>query len=459
MEPASFCHDTGQKVNNSLFLLKKLCQLLENSDLSDIQIGVGHKIFYAHKLILCASSDVFKVMLMSETWPESQRNKIILKEEPECIAVFDDFLKYLYTGEVQLNHYNVLALLMLSDKYNVCDLRDVCISYMCDHVVSLVEHNHAVSWLQYAQLCGHDKIAEVCYNFILWNFHKVACTHDFLLMDKDLLLEFLESSDLVIVDELTLFRCCIRWLQHQQIQLGYNEHLLRKLVLEVLSQIRFPMMTLAQLQTVENDPMATILPEFFRNRIHLSIQYHQSSVEGHKDLASISGESTQFHPRNYTNDIWSTTLNIDNYAQLPLYEVRPLYFSSPVSGATVDDHRCLEWNVDLFPKGVQFQRCIMIGLWRNLEVNGATYNTVRMTLTSKTGGRRKVEVVVLVRGVQDRVEYIRNVVSRYCFFEQESNMVNLDEIVPLEELNHPNSGYLGGMEGDAFQVNIIIKPQ
>ncbi len=37
-------------------------------------------------------------MLMNSKWSESQEKKIVLRESPACSAVFEVFLKYLYTG-------------------------------------------------------------------------------------------------------------------------------------------------------------------------------------------------------------------------------------------------------------------------------------------------------------------------------------------------------------------------
>ena len=46
---------------------------------------------------ITVSCDV-QVMLMNSKWSESQEKKIVLKESPACAAVFEVFLKYLYTG-------------------------------------------------------------------------------------------------------------------------------------------------------------------------------------------------------------------------------------------------------------------------------------------------------------------------------------------------------------------------
>ena len=115
-------------------------------------------------------------MLTNPSWPESQHHRVVLKEEPQCMAVFELFLQFFYTGCIQLTHVNVLPVLMLADKYNVCDLRHICIEYMCNHVVSIIRQNHSISWFQYARLCGHTSLAHACLQFIKCNFHKVICS-------------------------------------------------------------------------------------------------------------------------------------------------------------------------------------------------------------------------------------------------------------------------------------------
>lgn len=87
---------------------------------------------------------LFQVMLMNPNWSESQETKICLQEDPACTLVFPDFLKYLYTGKLHINHFLVLPLVTLADKYNVKDLVHLCVDYMCRHVVSATKHNQLV---------------------------------------------------------------------------------------------------------------------------------------------------------------------------------------------------------------------------------------------------------------------------------------------------------------------------
>ncbi|GFR29921.1 hypothetical protein TNCT_705241 [Trichonephila clavata] len=168
-----------QQIDNSNTVLEKIASLYAERLLSDITLEVGGKQFAAHRLILCASSDVFQVMLMNPNWSESQETKISLQEDPACVLVFPDFLKYLYTGKLHINHFLVLPLVTLADKYNVKDLVHLCVDYMCRHVVSATRHNQLVLWLQYTLNCGHSLVYRACASFIAWNFELVSDMEDF----------------------------------------------------------------------------------------------------------------------------------------------------------------------------------------------------------------------------------------------------------------------------------------
>ena len=127
----------------------------------------------AHRLILCASSEVFQIMLMSNNWTESSERKIVLKESPACEAVFEVFLKYLYTGKISVDYANVIPILQLADKYNVKDLLRVGLDFMSRNVPLSGRKNQVVSWYQFTTNCGYNKVADMCLNFIKWNFDLV----------------------------------------------------------------------------------------------------------------------------------------------------------------------------------------------------------------------------------------------------------------------------------------------
>ena len=87
---------------------------------SDITIEVGYREYQLHKIILSASSPVFREMC---SHGKPIKEKVPLQETEERAAAFEDFIKYLYTGNITLTLENVMGIIGLADKYEVDDLK------------------------------------------------------------------------------------------------------------------------------------------------------------------------------------------------------------------------------------------------------------------------------------------------------------------------------------------------
>lgn len=74
--------DPALDIDNSGTVITKIANLYAERLMSDVSLVVGDAEFPSHRLILCASSDVFQVMLMNQNWSESQEKRIVLKEAP-----------------------------------------------------------------------------------------------------------------------------------------------------------------------------------------------------------------------------------------------------------------------------------------------------------------------------------------------------------------------------------------
>lgn len=152
-------------VDNSVTVITKIAKLYAERLMSDVVLVVGKTEYPSHRLILCASSEVFACMLMNPNWTESQETKVQLCETPSCEAVFEDFLKvfilskgfkrklyyilnasqcrlqYLYTGKISLDYATVIPIVSLADKYNVRDLLRIGLDYMTRNVSTACKRN------------------------------------------------------------------------------------------------------------------------------------------------------------------------------------------------------------------------------------------------------------------------------------------------------------------------------
>ena len=97
---------------------------------SDITIEVGYREYQLHKIILSASSPVFREMC---SHGKPIKEKVDLQETEEPAAVFEDFIKYLYTGNITLTLENVMGIIGLADKYEVEDLKEIAEQFQKKH--------------------------------------------------------------------------------------------------------------------------------------------------------------------------------------------------------------------------------------------------------------------------------------------------------------------------------------
>lgn len=88
-------------------------------------------------------------------------------------------------------------------------------------------------------------------------------------------------------------------------------------------------------------------------------------------------------------------------------------------------------------QGVWFRKFYLIVWQGTVEVPEAVLRTVRLAVTAKDVEYARVRVAVLVFAVQEGIEYIVNVVSTNYIFSADDNLLNLDDILPFDNLNDP----------------------
>ncbi|XP_066994013.1 BTB/POZ domain-containing protein 17 isoform X2 [Anabrus simplex] len=470
--PSSSNTSGDMEIDNSDAVLQKISTLYADRVMNDICLVVAGSEYPAHRLILCASSEVFQVMLMNPEWSESQESRVALQEPAACASIFGDFLRYFYTGRIHINHLTVMPVLLLADKYNVKDLVKLCIDYMCVHIAHAAAKNQLVTWLQYTLACGRDQVAQACQNFVKWNFELVADTPDFCNFEAEVLASLLQQNDLVVHNEMALYNCVVKWLEHQHERLASLdkdfEVQMEQLVIEVMQHVRFPMMSPRQLAELLLSPLTKTYKEFFVERMAIGMSFHSGQKERIEEVLRQPGGRLQFTPRLYTADTWSTLLSVENFPQLPPYHTRTLVFSSRSSLAEhAGEHTC-EWIVDLYPKGVWFRKFYLIVWQGTVEVPESVLRTVRLSVMCKDPSPApdaRVKVGVLIRGIRDGVEHVMRVIERNHRFCQDDKVLNFDDLLSFDELNSsPGSGsngcspYLVGIQRDILKVHIVIAP-
>jgi len=453
--------EPGNTVNmdNSSEVVTKIAGIYAERLMSDVILVVGDQELAAHRLILCASSEVFQVMLMNDKWTESQEKRIVLTESPVCAAVFEVFLKYLYTGKIKVDYSNVIPLLQLADKYNVKDLLRVGLDFMSRNVAVAAKKNQVVSWYQFTTNCGYKHVSTLCLDYIKWNYETVAKSIDWPNIESSSLVSLLNCSDIVVHDEMIIFNSVQDWLleQRERMEGDGEENIelhLQRLTTATVSYIRFPMLTPSQLADLLLSPLTKQHMVFMLERMSLAMAYHRNRSNAIEDILKLNNGDRLLTPRLYTEDKYCASLAVDYFPQLPMYHCRCLHFSAFESTADHAGESQVDWMVDIYPKGVWLQKCFAIftsGAMK--EVPDRVLRTVRVSISTKEEFEQKrVKIGILVLGSQDGYQHIRHVRTANYIFSTNDQIVTFDDLLSFDALNDlkVKSNYLIREGGDSL---------
>jgi hypothetical protein len=199
----------------------------QNPELFDVVFDIGGKKLYAHKYRLSTISTTFESML-SDRWT-SRDDVIPIKDY--SFDDFKNFLKFLYTGECDINDTNVLVVLDMAEFYQNEHLKGLCDKYLskmeytmdnifqfieisdkyslvhlkeiCDKYLSQVEYtwNNVFQIIEASRKYSLTKVRNHIQDIIVQNFSIIVKSDQFLNAKKTVIEEFV-SYDLIKPEEL-----------------------------------------------------------------------------------------------------------------------------------------------------------------------------------------------------------------------------------------------------------------
>ncbi|XP_076648842.1 RCC1 and BTB domain-containing protein 1-like isoform X1 [Halictus rubicundus] len=110
-------------IEETMSIMDHLMAAFDNKDTSDLTIEVQGKPIYVHKAILKIRSEYFEGMFQGD-WKEN--NDSVLQERNFSYAAYRAFLKFLYTGKLDVAADNSVELLQMADFFNDDHLKAIC---------------------------------------------------------------------------------------------------------------------------------------------------------------------------------------------------------------------------------------------------------------------------------------------------------------------------------------------
>jgi len=222
---------------------ERLGFLFNSNILSDVTfvVGRGNQVqrIPAHKFVLSVGSAVFDAMFNSTL---ATRDEEIELPDVEA-ASFLILLKFLYSDEVQIGPDSVMTTLYTAKKYAVPALEKHCVDFLKRHLCA----DNAFMLLTQARLFDEPQLAALCLDMIDKATPEALGAEGFTEIDVDTLSAVLDRDSLRI-KEAKLFSAVIRWSEAECLRqdLPVISENKRSVLGRVLTQIRFPLMTVEE---------------------------------------------------------------------------------------------------------------------------------------------------------------------------------------------------------------------
>ncbi|XP_071653553.1 kelch-like protein 5 [Temnothorax longispinosus] len=180
---------------------------LHKQQLTDVTLIAGNKRVPAHRLVLSAGSEYFAAMF-TNSMRESVQNEI------ELMDVDGDALwalvLYCYTGCIELQEDSVETLLVTACLLQMNPVIKAC----CQFLVKQLHPSNCLGIRMFADTQGCSELVEYAHAYTTKHFIEVTKNEEFLLLSANEVSKLLESEDLNVPSEETIFHALVTWLEH-----------------------------------------------------------------------------------------------------------------------------------------------------------------------------------------------------------------------------------------------------
>ncbi|CAL1536097.1 unnamed protein product [Lymnaea stagnalis] len=192
----------------------------------------------AHRYVLISRSPVFDAMFRTSLGDDAHEMSDVILPDIE-LSTFRVFLRYLYSGHVDITSDAVINLLYCAKKYAVAGLVKKCLAYVEDvldpqNACALLEQSHFFDEHEF-----HDKVKAV----LLRKAEEVFKMDDVTELCETCLSEIVADDNLMASEDLVL-AACTRWAEAEcrRRGLGVTDANCRIMLGNTLYKIRFPLL-------------------------------------------------------------------------------------------------------------------------------------------------------------------------------------------------------------------------
>ncbi|XP_015599549.1 kelch-like protein 5 [Cephus cinctus] len=187
--------------------LKVMEEYLYKEQLTDVTLIAGDRRFPAHRLVLSAGSEYFAAMFTSSLRESGQTEVELMEVDGDALWAL---VRYCYTGCIELREDSVETLLATACLLQLNPVVKAC----CQFLIQQLHPSNCLGIRMFADTQGCAHLLSVAHAYTTEHFMEVMRNQEFLLLTANEVAKLLESEDLNVPSEETIFQALITWLEH-----------------------------------------------------------------------------------------------------------------------------------------------------------------------------------------------------------------------------------------------------
>ena len=193
-----------------LDLTRKLDDLRKQKIFCDVTLQAAGTSFPAHRNVLAVSCPYFYKLFTSDM-KEKTAETINLEALEVRASAVDTLLSYLYTGDIDVTHFNAEELLVLADYFLITEVKVMA----SDELESKIDVNNCLFYLDFAERYNCDRLTQASRLFLDKHFPDVTQSEDFLNLGVSEVQDIISSDNIIVEKEETVYNCIISWIEHK----------------------------------------------------------------------------------------------------------------------------------------------------------------------------------------------------------------------------------------------------
>lgn len=192
-----------------LDIFSRIRTLYEEQRFTDITIMVENQSFPCHRIILSAASRYFDAMF-SSNMKESEMDEIYLHDIKA--NTFKDVLAFVYCNKDIITQETAEDIIRTASMLQIDSLQKQCERFMAGNI----NIENCVGLWALARHLNYQKLKEKSYPCILSNFVEVCENEEFLLLEKNDLIEIIKDDGLKVIDEDVVCEAVFKWIRFDE---------------------------------------------------------------------------------------------------------------------------------------------------------------------------------------------------------------------------------------------------